>query len=375
MTSNYTFSSEDDDFFKSLDKSLTTQLSSVTLPNFISDLIDAINHLEDNTGNGFLFYEEDEYTPSSIHECFMYSTSEIDVCDEQKQRFLYDKDNEKITDNRIDNVMDNVSVDMFAEFQNDEESERVDQMSIHEHENVQIPQEEHSEHMSVTLCDVSMDTFAQNEEVVEECPLLSKSPSVQNSKNQILSQSPTSENSPIVENVDNEKLSECGDMVICMPSDTSTYCEQNLTDLNVNSPRTFQDAKQPSTVNTGLNEVPPERTKLPERMLSTEYLGLSRFFNPIIPAFNSPSRGSFSGASLLQGFSPATIMRSEALQQQRNDCLTRNKVESDLNSTICEEYETTRNTDPEINMTEVYAFDLDEAYTQCFLGSQTANEK
>lgn len=489
MTSNYSRSSDDDDdFYKHLDRSLSSQLSIVLQPNFIPDLINAINNLDDDyAGDGFLFHDDDnDYASTS--EWFTSQFSENDVRYEQQQLPPNTDGNDKISGNGADNV----SVDMFAEFEDDQEkfdaeSEHIDQMSIYEQENVKFSQKEHLEHISVTHCDISTVSSGKNVEILEECSLLEKSPRVQHGTNRLLRQqtpvsevtpivvenleheelgemvaciqssissstndksmerslifqhetnqilrqqspvpivenleddelgdsgdmvvcipnsiissmndkstersprvlyatnqilrhpSSPSEIHPIVENLEYEDLGDSGDMVVCIPSsitsstnDKSTYCEpyENSRALNVELPTSHQRIQQSSTSSTVLNGFNCEGTRSGE---PTE----CRFLPTIREKVNSSFGGS-SGEDLF-GFSLASRSRNN-IESELNTTVceeyeaTRNpNVGSDLNTTVCEEYETTRNPASDISTGNFHLF---EAYTQCFSGSQNEN--
>lgn len=483
MSSDYSCSPEDD-FFQSLDQSLAIAYSSQMMSNFISDLLVAINNIDDDPDEEFIFYDDETgsntseyFTPSSQTNAFdglrpiqlrrnevaIASTSEagntdisVDMFDdEDPQKTLHENESNSGQES------DNMSVDMFAEFQNDVEvmgADCSDKIMVNELEKELETNAYHDEQMIIDKS--SNEGFRSDLEIAnsinensnvelpqnidascaiskdEEHLHLNECPGVDISTKQILQHQQIESKEAAA--IEKEKLSQSIDNLVCVPSnithstnDKSTYYEPYValeTSLSVGL-ETSQRARQPvqldSNESTIIHVISPMKEKSSQEGSISESECLSRCLFPIDETSNksmhSSSRGSgfrgFSSVASMRnkvmiqrpiggssqngsdlnsticedyeilnnfmpriqrptssassssflGFSHVSSRRQRAMFQNSIRCASRN---SDLNTTLCQEYEMANSIVAEMNATQVNNFNLDQAYSQCFLESQ-----
>lgn len=101
-----------------------------------------------------------------------------------------------------------------------------------------------------------------------------------------------------------------------------------------------------------------------EYEIANDFLPELRSFSPAA----SLRPRSLSRSTNFRGFSPVPSLSPRLMLQHSTRSLSRN--ESDLDTTLCEEYETMNSLMAEMLATQTGNFNLEEAYSQCFLDSQ-----
>lgn len=467
MSSEYSCS-PGDDFFQSLDQSLTIEYSSQMMSNFISDLLIAISNIDDDPEEGFIF-NDDENDNSNSCEYFTLPSSQASDFDGPRQiqmhrneateagniNISFDMFDDEVPQKLLrenESNLANVSVDMFAEFQSDIEVMDVDcsdKMIINELPNVtdfENKLETSSDHYEqLNINKLTHEEFPNDLEIAKIAKSINGHSNVQFpqninascgvSKDEVyVHESPgvdiptnsifqiESEEVATFEKKGSEKLNQSIDVLLRVPSnisystnDKSTYCElyENDRALSVEL-ETSQIARQPVQLAYNKSEIvhviSPTKEKSSLEGSVSKSLSLSKFFIPVNETTNKSIHSSGTGSGFL-GFSPVASMRNIAVlqipigdsSQSRSDlnsticedydflnnfrpefqrpssrssnfqglnsirCASQN---SDLNTTLCEEYEMANSIVAEMNPTQVNNFNFEQAYSQCFLESQ-----
>ncbi len=186
MSWKYSYSAEEDDFFRALDKSLTVEYSSQKMSHFLSDLLVAINNLDNDPEEAFVFYDQ-ESDDSSVSKFFTFPSSESDTFAVPSQRYLRKaKVNSKrraheISFDMFDDVLPqklprnnpvnarrkpvDINVDIF----DDEPLWKNEVMKVSENDAIDdLPQKPESRTSSQTkVADESVDMFAEFQDDVE----------------------------------------------------------------------------------------------------------------------------------------------------------------------------------------------------------------
>lgn len=426
MYSNYSCSPEDD-FFQSLEQSLTNEYSAHMMSNFISDLIVALNSLDDDAEEGLIFNDDECFTlPSSqanayeerlivapnnldddaeegfifnendndhlnSYECFTLPSSQVNVYDKRHQISIHA--NEATTAREKED--DNISVDMFAEFQNDIEemdgasdcadkvvireqsqvvelqndlvieanvSDRAEKLNIYEQQAV----EKYRNDEEMMKEDTNQICGKQNVEVTqninkfcaiskgEECIHLNESPSVNISTQPKLVQQQTElEGIDTHDNLRFEKLSQKLNRMVCVPSNISystndkPYENDRALSIELKTSQiehqTIQRAHSKSSSFHGLSLIKAKSSHI--RSVS-ESVGFRRFFLPADETSNATVKKPSSRFPNFRGFSTAALTRSRDSYYKPISCSSGSG--SDVNTTLCEDYETANNFVPEM---------------------------
>lgn len=345
MSSYYSCSPEDD-FFESLDKALTNEYSSQTISNFIADLIVAINHLDDDPEEGFIFYDE-EYNYSNCNSANDVSVDMFD--DELCERYVYRAEDNLASGKESDNI----SVDMFEEFQNDVEVMDVESVCS-ENQNInertfvvdlQNGNEIGSQELNIDE-EGNVGEFPNDKEVVKNADVI-ETPNVSiphtpcalstDDDGQRLKESLSMyillkqkslpiEIKPIeVQNVETNRLSQSSDVLVSVSSEPNKN-EGILNSESEKSQTVRQIVQQTRSESTNFQEIAPMK-----ETSSRDSSLVSRFF--IRPTANTSLQSSSFG-----GFSPVPTITYRTMSRQPIDCSSSIiSGLSTLDTTICED--------------------------------------